>query len=315
MVNNTNLVSVVMATYNGEYFLKEQLDSVLAQTYDNIEIIIVDDSSVDSTLSIIESYIAKYECIKLYVNEKNLGVAKSFERGISFAKGDFISFCDQDDFWLPNKIEILVNNIGQNLLIHSDAFLVDEKLNIIKNSLTSVKGRIRNTFAEYLFGNDVTGCTAMISKKCIEIAMPFPDDFFMHDHYFALVASYFNKIKYIDDKLIMYRQHSSNAVGVSRMSYKRFILMNKSVVTGYESLCKKEFFSEEAKSLIDLAKNYRYSIVKAKLMFSVLKLVSLNKGILKLMYFYLVTGLGSPKFAEWLYDYAKLIRRKIKGLS
>jgi len=104
-MNNASTVSVVLGTYNGEAYLREQLDSVLAQTYPFLEIIAIDDGSSDSTVAILKEYAARDTRIKVVVNEQNLGFIRNFEKGCSLATGRWISLCDQDDYWLPDKIK------------------------------------------------------------------------------------------------------------------------------------------------------------------------------------------------------------------
>ena len=116
---NKPLVSVVMATYNGERFIAEQLESILTQTYSNLEIIIVDDRSTDQSYTILESYAAKDTRIRLFRNEQNLGYVKNFEKGLSLAGGVYIAPSDQDDIWLPHKITTLVNHINDNTIVYS----------------------------------------------------------------------------------------------------------------------------------------------------------------------------------------------------
>src|SRR5574344_1640995 len=119
-----NLISIAMCSYNGERFIKEQIDSIIAQTYKNFELIIVDDGSKDNTIEIIKYYQSKDSRIKLFQNEKNLGFVKNFEKAITLCSGDFIALADQDDVWKKNKIEVFLNNIDKNMLIYSDAILM-----------------------------------------------------------------------------------------------------------------------------------------------------------------------------------------------
>ena len=111
---NQILVSIAMATYNGELYVAQQLDSILNQTYSNLEIIIVDDNSQDNTYQILQNYAHKHDNIKLFKNKVNYGVALTFSRALSLTTGQFIACADQDDVWFANKIELLVNNIGDN---------------------------------------------------------------------------------------------------------------------------------------------------------------------------------------------------------
>jgi len=114
------LVSIALCTYNGDTYISSQLDTIINQTYGNIEIIVVDDGSTDNTLPILKHY-EETGKIKLYRNNTNLGFIKNFEKAISLCTGDYIALSDQDDLWELNKIELLVNTIGENMLIFSDS--------------------------------------------------------------------------------------------------------------------------------------------------------------------------------------------------
>src|ERR1700739_3468336 len=112
------LVSIALCTYNGEAYIKEQLDSLIDQTYPNCEIIIVDDCSKDGTVGVLKQYADKYPQIKLHINSENLGYTKNFEKAIRLCNGEYIALCDQDDTWDKNKISILIDQIGNNILIY-----------------------------------------------------------------------------------------------------------------------------------------------------------------------------------------------------
>jgi glycosyltransferase involved in cell wall biosynthesis len=210
-------VSVAIATYNGASYIKEQLDSILTQTYLVYEIIIVDDCSSDETWNILVQYATNNSKIKIFRNETNLGGTKSFEKTICACRGDYIALADQDDVWLPEKIATLIEQIGDNWLIHSDAFVVDANLNVLHRSYSSLKSNLNGDFVKYLIMNDVTGCTVLFSRQLVEKCFPIPDGYYVHDHYLALMASFFNKITYCDKPLIFYRQHSANQIGSSKL--------------------------------------------------------------------------------------------------
>ena len=105
------MISIAMATYNGAEFVAEQIESILMQTYTDFELIISDDCSKDNTVEILNQFASKDKRIKVIVNEKNLGFKKNFEKIISLCKGDYIAFCDQDDIWTLDHLEILLNEI------------------------------------------------------------------------------------------------------------------------------------------------------------------------------------------------------------
>lgn len=220
-------ISVAMATYNGQKYIREQLDSILAQSYPVSEIIIVDDCSFDNTYNILCEYSVVNPKVKVMQNESNLGVLKTFEKALMSCSGDFIAVSDQDDIWLPNKIEELVPQIGDNYLLYSDAVVVDDNLKVINNSNLSFFERLSSfeRLDDYFFANNVTGCTMLVSNELIRLVCPFPDFKVMyHDQYLAIMAKYFGKIKKVQQALMLYRQHSSNAsASFNRSAYEKFI--------------------------------------------------------------------------------------------
>lgn len=153
------LVSIAMTTYNGEKFIKKQLDSIINQTYKNLEIIICDDGSTDKTIDIIKEYQKKDKRIKLYINEKNLGFSKNFEKAISLCKGDYIALSDQDDIWELDKIETMVKNINDAILVYGDEKLIDEKDNIIADSFFQITEYIpeNDNYKKFFCSNYISG--------------------------------------------------------------------------------------------------------------------------------------------------------------
>lgn len=215
------LVSIALATYNGQNYLKEQLESIYSQSYKNIEVVAVDDCSSDETLTILQEY-AEKKGFRFYQNENNLGYVKNFERAISLCKGDYIALSDQDDIWLENKIEKLLENIGTNLLIHSDLSLIDTNGKmIVKNWKGDLKTHL--CLEDFLFSNKVTGCSVLFHKELLSESLPFPDVAY-HDWYLAVCAAKENKITYLNEALILYRQHTMQDTGfVNRTKYQALI--------------------------------------------------------------------------------------------
>ncbi len=214
-MNKPTQISIAMATYNGEKFIKEQLESILKQTVTLHEIIITDDNSQDSTRRILTDYRDAYpELIKLFFNEKNLGYIKNFEKAVSLCSGEYIALSDQDDLWDANKIEVLLDKIQNADLAYSDARLIDGLNKILHPSFTGFSNKqVQNTgFINLCINNTVTGCTILVRKNILSKAIPFPT-VIPHDHWLALVASDGNGIKYYDHPLISYRQHDNNALG------------------------------------------------------------------------------------------------------
>lgn len=206
-----------MATFNGEIFLREQLNSLLCQTFLPHELIVCDDASVDSTFEIVKSFsdVATFN-VKLFRNTKNIGFIKNFEKAISLCEGDYIALADQDDIWDPDKIKILVECIGDALLIHSDAILIDSSGKVIDQSYTKYsRKKIDYEFVSYLFSNNVTGCTSLFKKELLPFILPIPQGLPFHDWWFALQAVCNGNIVYLDQPLTLYRQHESNQIGAS----------------------------------------------------------------------------------------------------
>jgi len=123
--SNIPLVSIVLCTYNGEKYLQAQLDSLIDQTYKNVEIIIVDDCSKDNTRSILLNYQSLYPFIKVFLNSENIGFNKNFAKAIGLTGGEFVAICDQDDIWDLNKLEELKENIADKGVIFSNSRLID----------------------------------------------------------------------------------------------------------------------------------------------------------------------------------------------
>ncbi len=226
------LVSIALATYNGEKYLTQLLGSVFNQTYQNIEIIAIDDCSSDKTAEILEEFRIN-NGLKYSINEKNLGFVKNFEKALSLCTGEYIALADQDDVWFPEKIETLLNSIGNHLLIHSDAVLIDVDNKTIATSFSEFSNKkIQLTsFKDLLFYNSVTGCTAMFHRKLLELALPFPDKILYHDWWLALIAARENSIKYLPEVLLQYRQHQNISGGAEIMSLN--LLVSNSFLKGF----------------------------------------------------------------------------------
>ncbi len=213
-----------MATFNGSRFIRQQLDSIINQTITPEQIVIVDDLSTDDTVSILREYKGLYpDLIDLYINTVNIGYVANFERAVSKCTSTFIALADQDDIWMPQKLEVLLNKIGDKLLIHSDAIIIDENQNLINNSLTTYTNKKSSiSVTDLLLHNSVTGCTTLFRKKLSDLSLPFPESLY-HDWWLSLVAASFNSLVYTDEKLIKYRIHSNNVIGCTFNQKKTLI--------------------------------------------------------------------------------------------
>lgn len=211
----TPLISVVLATYNGEKFLKEQLDSLLAQTYTNLQIVAVDDASRDNTVVILKEYAAIHPNVQVHCTEKNLGYVKNFERGLRLCQGDYIALCDQDDIWLPEKISRCLNAIGCHPLLYHNSALIDGDGETLGICLSETK-RLVDLWSplNYVVGGAAAGHAMLMRREVAERSLPLPTAV-PHDYWIGFVATLFGPIKYLDEALVLYRQHDSNTIGVT----------------------------------------------------------------------------------------------------
>lgn len=222
-------VDILLPTYNGERFLKEQLDSILNQTYKNIRIIISDDCSKDSTPEILKEYKEKDDRIEIYLQPQNLGVVKNIEFLLEKVENPLYMLSDQDDVWLPNKIEKSVGKLKKENadLVFGDLEVVDENLNTIYPSfgdfmlLNRKINKYINTYKLNYLYNCVTGCTILSKKELIKKIIPLPDDskYVIHDYWIGLIASLNGRMAYMPEKYIKYRQHGDNQVGTDKISH------------------------------------------------------------------------------------------------
>jgi len=205
------LVSVALCTYNGEKHIAEQIDSIISQTYPNIEIVICDDQSNDSTIEILNQYALKFPFISIHQNNKNLGFVKNFEQAISKCSGDYIALSDQDDIWMAEKLNTLIANIADSDLIYHDSNFIDDFGKLIPDRKMSDHYRSYDGQSNlpFLTSNCVAG-HAMLFKRClISTILPFNPEFY-HDWWITFVAITIGKIKAIPNVLVNYRQHEKS---------------------------------------------------------------------------------------------------------
>lgn len=208
MKNNIR-VSVAMATYNGEKYIKEQLDSIIINLKEEDEIVISDDGSTDNTVNIIQSY--HDSRIKLFDGPKS-GVISNFENAISKCSGEYIFLADQDDIWDPKKVDIILNNFLEDpdliLQVH-DNVMVDSNLKPICNSFFEFR-KVKNGFWANIIKNSFIGCCMAFRSKLISDILPIPKDMPMHDQWIGLIALRKGKVAFIKDSLLSYRRHGDN---------------------------------------------------------------------------------------------------------
>lgn len=228
MKNSVHQISIALCTYNGAKFLNQQLESFLAQTRLPDELIVCDDCSHDETVEIIQKFsqIIPFP-VRLYLNEKNLGSIKNFEKAISLCTGDLIFLADQDDVWGRQKlarIEAEFVKSAKTALVFSDAEIVDENLQPLGRNLwdftfPAAKRRAmrKGKFFDALMShNVVTGATMAFRADCRQIFTPIPEDIpnLLHDGWISLLIANEAEAVAIDEPLIKYRQHASQQIGI-----------------------------------------------------------------------------------------------------
>ena len=213
------LISIALCTYNGERYLAEQLDSIINQTFKNLEVIVVDDCSTDNTLQILANYAEMDVRIKYYQNSQNLGYNKNFEKALKLTTGNFIAISDQDDNWKPNKIQVLMDNIEDNWLVFSNSEYINADGTLAEGKLLNGFSLAGKNYKALLLNNHITGHTTLFSREFLKYILPFPETGF-YDWWMGFIAFYHHKLLFVDEVLTRYRQHD-NAVTSSSMLNKQ----------------------------------------------------------------------------------------------
>lgn len=230
--NSTKTVAILLATYNGEKYITEQLDSIAHQTYHDYCCYIHDDGSTDGTRELVLNYCKRNPEQFRYVEGPSCGGAKYnfFFLMENIQNEKYIMFSDQDDYWMPEKVEVTLRtmqeeeNNGQNsteyICVYSNLEVVNTYLSMINTSFYKYSGKqpLKNDLKSLIMTNVVVGCTMMINRKLLEKALELKNRelLFMHDWWIALIASASGKMIFIDKPLIKYRQHSGNVVGANK---------------------------------------------------------------------------------------------------
>lgn len=226
-----NKVDILIAAYNSEKYIEEQINSILKQTYQNIHITAADDLSTDNTFNILIRYKNQHNNIDVFKNNINLGVKRNFLNLIKSSTSDYVMLSDHDDVWFENKVELSINKIlelekihGKNkpILVFSDKIVTDSKLNVIHNSHSEIEkfNTVDFSINKILTQNVISGCTIIINKALISMIKDTDKFMIMHDYWIALIASTFGIIEYINKPLMYYRQHGSNEIGGKKYNIK-----------------------------------------------------------------------------------------------
>ncbi len=222
------MISIAMATYNGSRYLRDQLDSILSQTIQDFEIVICDDCSTDSTMSLLDKYSAKDSRIHVYQNEHNLGFKENFSKAISLCNGDYIALSDQDDIWMEDHLEMLFNALNEHnaVLACGDATIIDSNGNEMGLTSSFIDGmdavpmnNIEKARHILLCENSFQGSSMLMRRSLAERAIPIPSAIGFHDTWIAALACFFGGLTYIQAPVLRYRRHSHEVTkGKRRMS-------------------------------------------------------------------------------------------------
>ena len=295
------MIAILMAAYNGEKYISEQLDSLLGQSRNDFILHIREDCSTDGNWKIIREYENRYqERVRAAKNNRNSGGVKhNFIGMMAEIKDDYVMLCDQDDVWLPDKVEKSIANLkameaeyGKEmpLLVHTDLQVVDENLGVIAPSFRAMMkaGYDRTGLRHFVIQNMLSGCTIAYNRALAGLINAEPEYLIMHDWWLGLVAAAFGKIGYLDEQSVLYRQHGRNEIGardVRTISYKLHKLthgaeVRKSLAQTYEQAV--SFLRLYGPLLTDSQKALLSAYIQIPIHTKIVRFIMINRlGVLK----------------------------------
>ena len=225
------MISVVMCTYNGAKYVKEQVDSILQQTEADFELVVCDDCSNDGTWEILQEYASGHDDIRIFRNEQNLGFLKNYEKALGLASGEYIALSDQDDIWMPNHLEVLMNLLGERTIACGNSLLVDENGNSLGMSLKEQEdltvvseNPLDLALSVMVYRNPFQGAAMLFRRSFLEKALPIPEGINYHDSWFAALACFMEGVSYTDEVILYYRMHGENLSGLHSKKNRGSIL-------------------------------------------------------------------------------------------
>ena len=268
-------VTVLMSTYNGEKYIKEQLDSILNQTYSNIDIMIRDDGSVDSTIEIIKEYQENHSNIKLQA-EENVGFIKSFFKLLDMAESDYYAYCDQDDIWMSNKIELAVQELNKAddskpNMVFGNSDYYDENMSFLSNGEKHKTYSFKNSLYECV----AQGMTMTINNKAKEMILNnIPQKCLFHDWWTYMICAGMGNILYNDETVVKYRRFQKNATAEGQNAFQVLLWRIKHLITNsgmkdikiQQQEYKKMFYDrlpEENQRILDIFVQEKYNFFKS----------------------------------------------------
>lgn len=250
MKSEEKKVAILMSTYNGEKYISDQINSIINQTYQSWHLFIRDDGSTDNTRKIITKFCRRDDRITLFYDRVNLRPARSFLTLITKIDADFYFFSDQDDYWLKDKMQIMLDKIikrdnTQPQLVYCNLKCVDENLKPKKYGFDNLIGKISGI--NRFIGNDMPGCVMLFNKATRDLTKKYTVDFtniVMHDWWIAIIAQTFGNITFINKRLIYYRQHGNNTLGAGKAGSTFKKMFQKGLIKKQENLVKQSFLQD-----------------------------------------------------------------------
>lgn len=220
------MISIALASFNGEKYISEQLDSILSQTIQDFEVVICDDCSNDSTWIILREYAKKDKRIKIYRNSENIGFKKNFEKAISLCKGEYIALSDQDDIWTSNHLDVLLGIIGNNSVACGNAQIINEfgvdkgyDLRFLEGLDKVYNDNLDVAYRILLNKNPFQGASMLINRLFLTKALPIPEGVNYHDAWFAALSCVEGRFVYTSTIINKYRQHSDNVTSLVEKTF------------------------------------------------------------------------------------------------
>ncbi|WP_313154554.1 glycosyltransferase family 2 protein [Sphingobacterium multivorum] len=259
-------ISIVLATYNGAKYVAAQLDSILCQTVMPHEIIIVDDCSKDDTWELLNSYNFLKTEVVLLKNPENLGVIETFKRGISYATGDFVALCDQDDIWLSNKLQIQLESFEmldseqliKPIVVLSDLQLMGSDGKDLNRTFWKAHNMqpLKTDFSKSLVFNEAVGCSMLLNRSMVSLIEKMPSEILMHDHWIYMIGKSFGLCLVVDVPLIRYRSHEESVTAKIKPS-----LVNR-IFNTIGNLFSKDYLERNIKQAILFRTQYEVNLTK-----------------------------------------------------
>lgn len=221
------MISVVLASYNGEKYIKRQIDSIIIQLGANDELIISDDGSTDRTLDIVREMSKNDSRIKV-INGPRKGYNKNFENAINYACGDYIFISDQDDIWLPNKVSCIISEFIKNpsiMCIRHDCKVIDDNGNVLIESYNDFR-KSNTNYRKNIIKNTFTGCCMCVKREWINKLLPFPDGIF-YDCWIGTMSCKHNNVMIINDKLIEWCRHEGTVTNAKKRNSIFWIIKDR----------------------------------------------------------------------------------------